>query len=749
MSRFLRCAVALLLVVTGLAGCEARGPRPDLAAQPATIDSFPVPPPALPDPPPPVVPEGTAEERAVLLADAFEVRNSQRAAALLGAFTLAGIPVVNGTEHSITTPHDTVGVPWAQLWTAATAADPRARVQLSEIMTFFTADGTDGLDPAAAGDLLLCSLRNALTKGSGEVRQVALLVREESRRAGRPDLVDPAVTAADVTITVPTAVLLVSAGTLTSLAVAPLPPAGRSAGPTGVRRLAAALQNPPGGCAEDDAGQWAIWIVSKLAAGVGIPGVAEWRGPFQTLLDHLSSHYRNAGLVEDVIALRDNFGTVSTVAGYATGNLTILSLFVAMATHTGKAELLGGGPLVRTKSSRRNGETVRVVVTVSYDYGDLDPEVVKGLNCLLALLGVVAGNNTTMPNPGAAGGVAVSIQGRRGFADRLIEKDALVLFDCGTTEIDPQDTCPPATERVAGDDGTASFPVSGRMQRFELSDRAHPVEKEFSVNVEATADPRNGSTVVKTFLDSILCGGVFLGASPLTCADAIVDVLKQFDWDLGEWTFDLTDWSEARLRYRATASLDRSYPYSEPTRNGTVTQHVLVSGSGEVQLQPFRGDGTMAGEGDIAYTKAEAEFTDVGGGIALGGAWCEGRLADQLTGTTAGWIRAEPFYFTDDANGLPFPESLTVELGGLSETMTGQYVNTAGPCPSGEPSTSEDHHFLGAYQDAHHTVGLGTRVEITGWQRVDPPSNGVFARATMRVTTGAGVTFDEVFEVVR
>lgn len=139
----------------------------------------------LPDPPAALKLPGSPVVQTVLLANALERRNPGRPAALLAAYTLGGVPVMNGEGPSLTTPEDTLGVPWSTVWTTATVANPDARVPLSQVARIFASDG-HGFDVDTAATSILDGLRTAVqgdTTKPGPA-PVALLVNEESSRAG-------------------------------------------------------------------------------------------------------------------------------------------------------------------------------------------------------------------------------------------------------------------------------------------------------------------------------------------------------------------------------------------------------------------------------------------------------------------------------------------------------------------------------------------------------------------------------------
>ena len=540
--RVLRKLLAGLLAVAAAVGCTSTAPTAATPSSegattvqvPAAIDETTAPtdspstlPAAqLPEPPAPMVLVGTPQQQVIQLADAFEQRDASRAPALLAAFGAAGLAVVDADERPLTTLDHTVGMTWVFVYTVSTAPNSDARIPLSEVARIFAADGIEPhLDVAAVAAELVDGLRVALAGDSAVPGPtiVALLVQEEARRAGGVDLADPAVTADQISVSVPTAALLVSAGVLIATGRHTLtahPPA------TGVAGATVRTGGLPPGCATDADGQWALWLVSKISAGTDIPGLG-WEGIFGTLISHLESFYPG-GVPPGLAQLKAGFGKVSSVAGFAAATLTALSAFVAALTYGAEVTLKEGEPLIRTKKSGADGRTGTIVVQVGFDYGKLDPGRLDAINCLLSVL-VVLGNNSTLPPSGPAKGVTVTIEGLEGFGHGLITEGSFVLLNTPLTK----DT---------DDAGVADFSVVGRRQRVDSPESAPPVDRWFTVAVEAQPDPTDADGLIKVFLDSFLCAGGAIAGKATACVDPIADIVRQTKWDLGAWRFRLVDW---------------------------------------------------------------------------------------------------------------------------------------------------------------------------------------------------------------
>ena len=534
----LRPMVAPLVVFALLAACASADPGDDGGSGPTTTAGLPVEDVVLPDPPAPMTLTGTPAEQTAALADALAPRNDDRPAALLAAFGRGGIPVVDADERSLTTAGDTIGVPWAFVYTVGAVPTPEARVPLSEVARVFTADGVEpAFDTATVAAELVSGLRDALA-GDPNVpgpTPIALLVQEEARRARGVDLADPAVTADEIVVSAGTAALLVSAGILT-IVVRTTDRARSASAPT--------QQKLPAGCATDSAGQWALWIVSKVAAGTSIPGI-NWDGVFREVINHIADAHPPDKIPADLAALKNGLGKAGTIAGLAAAALTIMTTYAGFLTAGADIRLKKGEPLVRTKSATADGKDDQIVVKVGFDYGRLGSKTVDAMNCLLSMLAAL-GNNATLASPGPVPeGVKVTIEGLEGFGQALDTGGAYVLLHTPLS-------------KETDSTGTVEFTVVGKHQRNQIAESAPPFDRWFTVNVQAQHEPTNAETLTKLFLDSFLSagGGIVGGTGFIACVDPVADIAKQMQWDMGSKRFRLVDWI-ADLRVDGTVFNNR------------------------------------------------------------------------------------------------------------------------------------------------------------------------------------------------
>jgi len=267
---------------------------------------------------------------------------------------------------------------------------------------------------------------------------------------------------------------------------------------------------------------------SKVAAGATVsPGIVEWKGMYAYLTE---LGVRRGMLIEEALEIPKFMGKVTGVAG-ALVNVALLQTQVASRRAVVKME--GDGPLVRTKTtSHGQARTISVLI----EYGSGDPDQVRARNCMLAALGL-AGNNAQQVL-GRAANVQVEISGANGFANGLAAGDSIVLF--GPETFHPIQT--------ADSEGRITFQVQGRRQKEDKSHVETSVQKEFSVFLEASLDPAEASQIGRSFADDLLCTGMLLAGDAVDaaaeCQNSVIDIVKQFHWDLGEYSFPLTDWEE-------------------------------------------------------------------------------------------------------------------------------------------------------------------------------------------------------------
>lgn len=547
------CLLGLALVASGCTGKEAPGtgsPFSSGASGPGGAQVAAVAP-KVPAPPTPMtLPADDDLARIQALADAFEQPGDGRAPALLAAFALLKIPVVNDTEKSVTTPGDVVGIPWALVWSIANTPNEGARFSLAQASAVVAADGVSITEPAALAAGMAAAMHASLRRsGVDKVTLLAALVREETMRVGGPDLQAEAVPADQLQMSLPTMSLLVSAGVLTmmsTLTATPKPSASR------VAQISAA---PPQGCAEDSASQWALWAFSKVTGGVDL-GKRKWDGLFTVFMIHMGATGAPAGTIEK---LKAKVGKTANAAAAAAAALTALTTLAAILSYKADVNLSGSGPLKRTRSTTSPGEERNVEVRVSYDLSKLSlrPDQVQALNCLMVVLSAF-GNNATLPNTGPIPDVEVQAEGIRGFFRQGLNKGSFM-----------ENIPVSASSDDTNADGYVAFPVEGRAQKRPPTKPEPTLPRIFSVRLSTQLDPTNLNTLAKAFLDTVLCAvPVVATKSPaaiLGCVDPVADVAKQMQWSLGDFSFDALDYESGEFRLLLT---QKKIPNNSPAASG-------------------------------------------------------------------------------------------------------------------------------------------------------------------------------------
>lgn len=123
----------------------------------------------------------------------------------------------------------------------------------------------------------------------------------------------------------------------------------------------------------------------------------------------------------------------------------------------------------------------------------------------------------------------MSVQGGVGFPN-------LVLFNSEGTN---------SMRRWTDSNGVVEYKLFGAPQKRTVPDSAKPVKKEFSVHVTAQPEEVNGNTLLNIF-----SGGLTFGTAPTKAGGlgSALDIAKTFQYDMGEYFFDLRDWRQQGYR---------------------------------------------------------------------------------------------------------------------------------------------------------------------------------------------------------
>jgi len=410
------------------------------------------------------------------------------------------------------------------------------------------------------------------------------------------------------------------------------------------------------GC-NDNAGGWWLWIASKFATGAKpFPGMPfGWKGIYQAIADF---GVQSGHLIPEAAELP---ATVGKFAGPAAALINVAMFLAQIADRHAEVTMDGTGPLIRTKTTSHGSART---ITIAIAYGGGNDEQVQKRNCIFAALGAIG--NTAQQALGSASNVEVEVSGGAGFANSLDPTGSIVLF--GPATFHPVQT--------ADANGTITVPVQGRAQRSDLPDTAKPVEKEFSIIAEASLDPVTASTIGRSFADDLMCLGTAGSGTAdaiVECQNALIDIIKQFHWDLGEYTFPLTDWTPPGwyIDEAITENTDIPLQIAGSSCDSELGEWIIsITGSG----------GGMSIYSDITVTfepdgtgMATLDWSGGGGGVSFQGG---GTMAAELTPEGDGYL----------ISFVPGSFTTTVSAAGLShafgDRMTAVQVHVK-PAPEG------------------------------------------------------------------
>lgn len=606
---------ASLLVVTALLTSACGEGSSSRSSKPSTGE-----PTLAPEPPRPLIVEGTASEKALAYATAFAeaTEDEARLAATLGAFTAADLMVIYGGGSATVNPEGQAGIPWAEVWSGVLATAPGVSVSLEQLSRAYVSYFRQPLDDLSGR--LMADLRAGISAG----RFTALLVAADTARNSGVDLSDATVTADQVRITAPT-VFILGASIVQALFALNAPRTGStvaSVRPASLRALPDGY-NPFGGsagaslelgedCGTGAGGGWVQFIGTKVMGGFKAPGM-EWGGVVGKAAGEAGS-----ARLERVLAPANAF-------------LSIISAMVQYGALKATAE---AKPLERTKSSKQPGRETNIDVTVYYDFNHTKANN-KAFNCIQVALGAL-GIGTSLPASGPVGGADVEFAERKGFGS-----GGWVQW-WGNNQ-----------HMTTSDNGKTFQTVAGQKQPSEVPSSARSVERTYSVDIKVALDPDNEDSLNKFTIDGVACAGSILapgfGGAALGCLDMVSDLLKQVNLSLGEKTFKGTDWSTG---YKVSSST--GYP------------KLTINGRSCAKENPERGPWTIEYYSDLPvlgrYTGPPMKFTFVDGQAPISArldqtgefAWVTSGTAYLVGDAATGWrisFDASDWQFTVDVEG--------------------------------------------------------------------------------------------------
>ena len=523
--------LAFILIVSTL-GCNLfTGLFQDKAAVPISSE-----PPTLPAAPQPTVAiKGTAEEQAVFFVDQLASPET-RFAGWLGLYDALGVPVIGQDRKPLgSTGDDPIGPRHWQVWYAS-GLDKKGRgIPLTDAGRLLAA-GTPELDGAAFGPALLNDLRLALKSTDPQVRLMGMFVRERILRwASHADIKDADLPPEKAIIDLPTLQML---GWIAMRGVL-FQTAGTGGKTVGALRKPAVfglimfqpLPDRPGGnparqlpCSEKmgdaDSTYWTNWLMNKvIGGGVQLPGMTK---ALPGIIESLQKYSQaSEQFIEKTASVIAKLNLLSVALSF----MLQLAAMEVNATQT-------ADPLIRTKTTNRGTNGTLNLQLYSA------PEKIPDGNELMACLGSFAANafgvSFSLPAKGPISGAELTVEGGKGFPD-------LVLFNTEVTN---------SMRRWTETDGGAEYKVFGAPQKRQIPESAKQVDKEFSIHVSAQPEEAGLNSMLNIFF-----GGLTFGAAPSGAGGigSVFDILKGFKYDMGEYTFRLTDWQQKG--YKASGQL--------------------------------------------------------------------------------------------------------------------------------------------------------------------------------------------------
>lgn len=477
------------------------------------------------------------------LAAAVAPGGQEALAPLLTAYHTAGLPII-GThgESMVGDPEDPVGLPYWLVWLSA-GAKPDFRLPLADATKLLVAmEDPIALDTAAAAEALLADLREMAAGEDAQQRFFARFLAALAAQAGA-DPLDPAATANDVMLNSMALTFLMSAvlrGVVTEVVAAD--PASFAARSGLIASVGGVPPGPPPGTVThqaspcnfagtaDQVSFWTQFIGSRLAAGIQLPGM---QGATRSL-------------VQLVTGSQSLAGRIGGAAGWASSVLNALGLVIQL-THIDVDIVLNPEPLVRTKSSRQDGQQSRLTAKVLFDLEGSSLDGGQGVGNCLALLLNAFGIQTSLPSHGAIPGATVIFEGKMGFNQGL-GSGGFVQFPNGVAEM-RQDT---------NQAGEVSIDVQGIHQKKDKPQYAPEWIREASVHIHSTTGAVNERNIATSFINGLTA----MTAGPAGVLGAIADVLATVRWDIGERIFRVKDWQD-------------SWYINEPFQTGMGSGHIV------------------------------------------------------------------------------------------------------------------------------------------------------------------------------
>ena len=325
-----------------------------------------------------------------------------------------------------------------------------------------------------------------------------------------------------------------------------------------------------------DSTYWTNWLMNKvIGGGVQLPGMTK---AFSSLLEKFQK------VMEVKTTLIDKTSATITKMNVISGLLSLLMQIAAMEIEPKQIP----DPMIRTKDTNRGKDGTIELQLYSA------PEKIPDGNELGACMGSfflnALGISFSFPAKGPIAGAEMTVSGGVGFPN-------LVLFNTEGTN---------SMRRWTDKNGVAEYKLFGAPQKRDLPKTVKPVDKEFSVHVKAQPEEAGLNSMLNIFF-----GGLTFGTAPSKAGGfgSAIDIAKGFQYDMGEYYFNLTDWKTNG--YRATGQ-DGEVVYSGVICD--LEKPFEVTGKHPLFTFPFRFVPSSATAGTASYQASWAVINTTGGG---------------------------------------------------------------------------------------------------------------------------------------
>ena len=478
-----------------------------------------VPSPKLPPPPAPLaVSLQNPDQSGAELAQALT--GPEKLADWLGLYQALGIPVIGTDRRALDDGDDPIGPAYWQIWYTSSLDLPGHGIRLADAGRLLGL--VFGLSPTASqqlGDTLLSDLRQAENSPDAAVHLLGVLARERIQQTGlKLDIDDSATTAEAASIDIPTLQLIFwvllrgaliqhQAGSSVPL-VSPVY-VGFTSQPD---RLQARSLNCSEIYGDADVTYWTNWLVNKAFGSVQLPGMQK------ALPGLLAQALGELGAGADTVA------TINKTLGWANAVGSAISLMIQLSSME-VVRVQNPDKLERTKTIRDGKEATITWRLMSNPDNTEDGD--KARQCFISYVSNILGAGFSFPEGGRISGAEITFSAGQNIPDRVLFGNSKQL------------------RSWTNQNGEAELLMLGKGQKTDLPESAKQEDEEYSVFVSAQPEEAGLNSMANIFFGGLTFGTV-PGASGLI--SSMVNVMKTFTYDMGEYVFPMIDWKQKSYR---------------------------------------------------------------------------------------------------------------------------------------------------------------------------------------------------------